>query len=70
MENVIVKIKEYNVGRRGLRGAVVSLPQIFINDNDIQAGDSLEFYRGNVNGKDSLIIQTKRLIEDKQPAAV
>lgn len=53
---MIVKIKEYKVGKRGLRGSVVSLPKVFVDDNRIRPGDALAFYRGIIDGKDALII--------------
>ncbi|PKL87374.1 MAG: hypothetical protein CVV23_15755 [Ignavibacteriae bacterium HGW-Ignavibacteriae-2] len=56
----MIKIKEYKVGKRGLRGAVLSLPKIFVDDNDLGPGDVLEIFRDNeVTGKDALIIIPK-----------
>ncbi|MBU1095801.1 MAG: hypothetical protein KKB34_04905 [Bacteroidetes bacterium] len=61
----MIKIKEYKVGKRGLRGAVLSLPKIFVDDNDLGPGDVLEIFRDNeLAGKDALIIIPKNTIKN------
>lgn len=56
----MIKIKEYIARQYGNRGVQLSLPQVFINDNNIQTGDTLEIYRDNLpDGDDVLIIKLK-----------
>lgn len=56
----LAKIKEYKLSQSGLRGAIVSLPKIFITDNNLEPGDILEFYRGQVGDyKDVLLLIPK-----------
>jgi len=54
--NMLVKIKQYKVGKRGLRGSVIGIPSVFITDNKIKPGDVLEIYRTFIEGKDALVI--------------
>lgn len=57
---MLAKIKEYKVGKRGDRGAVISLPSIFLDDNQIKPGDKLELHRGSIEGyEDVLVIVVK-----------
>ncbi|MDD4292009.1 MAG: hypothetical protein PHX51_07240 [Clostridia bacterium] len=58
----LAKIKEYKAGARGDRGAVISLPAIYLIDQNISPGDILEIYRGNLSEKfqDVLVIVPKR----------
>lgn len=53
---MLAKIKEYKVGKRGDRGAVISLPTIFLNDHNITSGDIIELYRGTVNGYSDVLV--------------
>jgi len=58
----MIKIKQYTVGKRGKRGAVISLPKIYLDDNNISAGDTLEIFRDNLpSGEDALIIIPKSI---------
>lgn len=57
---MLVKIREYKARQYGDRGVQMSLPQVFLDDNKIQSGDTLEIYRTNLeNGLDALIILPK-----------
>ena len=69
----MIKIKEYSIGKRGARGAVLSLPKLFLDDNNVQPGDTMEMYREKVEGKDALILiprskDFQRTTENLQPA--
>ena len=49
----MVKIKEYRITRRG-PGVAVTLPQVWVRDNDLHIGDVLCIYRDE---SDALIIR-------------
>lgn len=56
----LAKIKEYKLSQSGLRGGIVTVPKIFIDDNKLEPGDTLEFYRGQIGDhKDVLILVPK-----------
>lgn len=56
----MIKIKEYKARQYGERGVQLSLPQVFLDDNKIESGDTLEIYRTNLdNGSDALVILPK-----------
>ena len=74
---MLAKIREYKVGRRGDRGAVISLPPIFLDDNNIEPGDKIELHRGTIEGyTDVLVIipksknQFEKTTEEKLQEAV
>lgn len=48
-----VKIKTYQVGKRGQRGYMLSLPKVWIDDVGLLPGDKLDVYR---DADDRLII--------------
>lgn len=48
-----VKIKSYKVAQRGMRGVIVSLPPVWVQDLSLKAGDRLDIYRDEA---DRLII--------------
>ena len=54
------KMKSYRIGKRGVRGFVLSLPQIFLEDNKVQPGDKIDVYRDVQNGKDVLVLVPKK----------
>ncbi len=56
----MIKIKKYRIGKRGKRGAVLSIPQIFLEDNNMKAGDIMEVYRSKTNGEDVLVLVPKK----------
>lgn len=60
MEATLVKIAEYKLRQYGERGVSVSLPRVFALDNGLEFGDTMELFRGNVDGKDALIIFPKQ----------
>ena len=39
----------------------IVIPRVFIEDNNINAGDTIEIYRGTVNGKDAIVIMPSEL---------
>jgi hypothetical protein len=54
------KIKEYRVQIQGTRGRVISLPKVFIEDNKVSPGDTLEIFRSIIDNADCLIIKVKK----------
>ena len=54
------KIKEYKVRQDGRRGMIITLPKVFITDNNFKHGDSIEIYRETINGRDVLVIMKKK----------
>ena len=53
------KIAEHNIQPYGTRGISISLPKVFAIDNNLVAGDQVEIYRDQIEGKDALIILAK-----------
>jgi bifunctional DNA-binding transcriptional regulator/antitoxin component of YhaV-PrlF toxin-antitoxin module len=49
----LIKIKEYKVSRTGHRGFVVTLPKVWVTDNELDHGDRIDIYRDE---EDRLII--------------
>jgi bifunctional DNA-binding transcriptional regulator/antitoxin component of YhaV-PrlF toxin-antitoxin module len=49
----MVKIKEYKIGKRGLRGHAITVPKVWVDDNRLTVGDKIEFYRDE---EDQLIL--------------
>jgi hypothetical protein len=45
----MVKIKSYKAALRGKRGIVISLPPVWIDDNEIKSGDTLSVYRDSLD---------------------
>ncbi len=58
------KIKEYKVAPKGVRGRVVGLPKVWLDDNRITPGDSIEFFRTLIDGHDCLILKVKKVTEE------
>ena len=44
-ETEMVKVKTYKVGARGKRAMVITVPPVWLDDNNIKNGDSIDFYR-------------------------
>ncbi len=62
-ERPMVKIKEYLIQKQGQRGRVLTLPKVWIDDNDLEFGDSIEYYRGEIaelEGRDVLVLAAKK----------
>ena len=53
----MIKIKSYRVQQQGLRGRVVSLPKVWIDDLRLKPGDMIDFYRDE---KNQLILKANR----------
>lgn len=34
----------------------VVIPRVYVDDNNIKAGDTLDVYRGKINGRDAIVI--------------
>lgn len=65
-----IKIKEYKVQLQGLRGKVISLPAVWLDDHKVKPGDSIEFFRAILDNQDCLILKVKKsTIESIQPSA-
>lgn len=56
-EEHMVKIKEYRVSKRGIRGLAISLPKVWVDDSQLTPGDTVEFYRDE---HDRLILIPKK----------
>jgi len=41
----MVKIKSYKIRKQGIRGLVISLPKVWADDQRLQTGDKVDFYR-------------------------
>jgi len=53
------KIKTYHIGRSGLVTKIVALPTIWLKDNNLTHGQTLDMHRLNIDGKDCLVIVKK-----------
>jgi len=51
------KIKEYRLRANGKRGAVLTIPAVFLKDNKIGPGDTVEVYRETSISGDYLLIK-------------
>ncbi len=54
----MVKVKSYRIGRRGLRGLVITVPRVWTEDVGIKPGDRLDVYRDTSDRL--IIVATKR----------
>lgn len=64
------KIKEYKVQLQGTRGRAIGLPKVWLDDNQVEPGDSIEFFREKIDNHDCLVLKVKKVTgEVKQPAA-
>jgi len=50
------KIRQYKVRQDGKRGSIISLPKIFLTDNDLKPGDAIDIFRSTIEGRDSLVV--------------
>lgn len=55
----LIKIAEVNIQKYGVRGNSVSLPRIFMDDNNLTHGIPMNIYRTIIDGKDALILIPK-----------
>ena len=55
----MVKLAEYKIRQRGLRGFEVMLPRFFVEENNLKAGDILEVIQKEVNGKPCIVLVPK-----------
>ena len=53
----MVKIKTYKLQRKGLRGVMVSLPKVWVDDLRLAPGDTIEVYRDDL---DHLILKARK----------
>jgi len=53
----MVKIKTYKLQRKGLRGVMVSLPKVWVDDLLLSPGDTIEVYRDDL---DHLILKARK----------
>lgn len=58
----MVKIKTYKIGQKGLRGRVIGLPKVWLDDLALDTGDVLNFYRTE---NDLLVITNQDLASIK-----
>ena len=56
-----IKVKEYRITRQGWRGYSLPIPKIWVEDNQLDKGDSIEFFRDERN---RLILVPKKASED------
>lgn len=54
------KIREYKIRQDGVRGAVISIPKVFMTDNNIISGDSIEIHRATIGDIDALVVIKKQ----------
>lgn len=57
---MLIKIKEYKAGKRGERGLAISIPQVYVDDHNIQPSDVFEVYRTVIDGKDVIVLAVKK----------
>lgn len=55
----MVKIGEYNIRQRGLRGFEITLPRFFIEETNLKVGDTFELMRKQIDGKECIILVPK-----------
>jgi hypothetical protein len=55
----MVKIKTISVKRKKITGFMITIPQVFMEDNFVSQGDSIEIYRSTERA-DELIIKIKK----------
>nr|BDD43745.1 hypothetical protein 5 [bacterium] len=53
----MIKIKAYKLQRKGIRGVMISLPKIWIDDLHLQPGDIIDVFRDEL---DQLILQARK----------
>jgi len=53
----MIKIKTYKLQRKGIRGVMVSLPKVWVDDLHLAPGDTIEVYRDDL---DHLILKAKK----------
>ena len=49
----MIKIKTYKIQPQGIRGKAISLPKVWLDDLNLQPGDTIDFYR---DAEDRLIL--------------
>lgn len=52
----MVRIGTIKARQYALRGIQISLPNIWVRDNDIKASHQIDFYRTKVDGIDAIVI--------------
>jgi bifunctional DNA-binding transcriptional regulator/antitoxin component of YhaV-PrlF toxin-antitoxin module len=57
----MIKIHEYKIQRQGMRGFALPIPKVWVMDNKLSQGDSIEFYRDE---EDHLILVSKKAPRD------
>lgn len=50
------KIREASIYKAGNKGAAISIPKVFIDDNDLLNQNKIEIYRDTINNRDALVI--------------
>lgn len=62
------KIAEFNLQPYGTRGSSISVPKVFASDNQLEPGEKISIYRGQVNGMDALLLIPVK--NENSPAAI
>ena len=52
-----VKIKQYKIRKSGKRGLTITVPQVWVLDNKLSAGDMIVFFRTE---NDDLVLKIKK----------
>lgn len=59
------KISEFKIRKQGSKGSGITMPTVYLNDNELQPTDRICVYRTTINGMDCLVYIPKKLV-DKQ----
>jgi hypothetical protein len=54
--SVMQKIREAAIYKSGNNGASISIPKVFIDDNDLLTSDKIVICRDTINGMDVLLL--------------
>ena len=66
LEMNLVKITEKSlVGPSDKPYLSVGIPRVFVSDNNLKNKDEVEVFRGNIDGKDALVIIPKKVHPEK-----
>jgi transcription elongation factor len=57
----MIKVKIEKLKKYGENGVSLQLPPIFQQDHSLNPGDEIELYRGQIDGRDAIVILSNAL---------
>ena len=55
----MIKIKSYKIQQQGRKGRVLTVPKVWIDDQNLKVGDTINFYRDE---EDRLILMAEKQV--------